>query len=76
MASTGALKEVNSGDGDGPSKVDISVGLYNFVASDGKTYWIKWTIDENGFSSEIGTAPPKELQKVVDEAGSDNFIKS
>lgn len=73
-ASTGALKEINGGDG--PSKVAISVGVFNYVGSDGQTYWVKWTVDENGFSPEIGSAPPKELQKVVDEAGSDNLIES
>lgn len=72
VATTGALKEINAGDDQ--SKVAISVGVFNYVGSDGQTYWVKWTVDENGFSPEIGRTPPKELQKVVDETRSDNNL--
>lgn len=38
----------------GDEQAVVKSGAYSFVSTDGQTYWVNWTADENGFHPIIG----------------------
>ncbi|XP_050090731.1 endocuticle structural glycoprotein SgAbd-5-like [Anopheles aquasalis] len=37
-------------------QVVVVQGRYSFVGDDGRTYWVEYTADENGYRTRMGTA--------------------
>lgn len=55
VSAAGALKTVVGPDG--PQQALVISGAYTFVGTDGITYWVNYTADENGFHPVVGTGP-------------------
>ncbi|XP_035773331.1 endocuticle structural glycoprotein SgAbd-5-like [Anopheles albimanus] len=50
----GTLRNAKNVEGD-EVQVVVVQGRYSFVGDDGRTYWVEYTADENGYRTRMGT---------------------
>ncbi|XP_058818251.1 endocuticle structural glycoprotein ABD-5-like [Topomyia yanbarensis] len=57
----GTYRDIKDADGNDVKALFVQ-GSYSFVAPDGKTYWVNYTADENGYHPKVGTGPTGGIQ--------------
>ncbi|XP_058454910.1 endocuticle structural glycoprotein ABD-5-like [Malaya genurostris] len=57
----GTYRDIKNAEGQDVKALFVQ-GSYSFVAPDGKTYWVNYTADENGYHPKVGTGPTGGIQ--------------